>query len=958
MKKIHRALLLFLILEFILLGIYKIADRWSDRHLALNVVFLKGLSAEKLPLEAGNELSLDFLERLPIDLFPRTNFRVQWSGFWYVPVTELYRVSAAADDAITLKVDDRLTLRRGSDEGSGHRSEILPLSAGFHQIQVDYSQREGAYAIKTALRPVSLGLHQFWSPAFFPAKVSPTLLTFNLAINNLCSILGFILFAAPLLFSGLLVHSILQQRRFAQGVIRKVVRIGRTAIPLLILLYAAALRFEALSIKHGPVLQPPWLHTFEQKALPVIGKIRPSTLQWRQGSNPYEKGDPMNYLRMARNMESFYAAQFREPMYVFVTKQSLGVFRQQDIAVSFGSAFFSILAVAATYILGSAAFSWPVGVLSMLFMTVEQEVISLGVDGWRDDTFMLLVLMSAYAFVRLLKNLSFGNAIFAGFACAGACLTRLTSFSFILPAFAFLILFSAEPSLRKRVKTIGLSLLVLGILIAPFLINCAIVYGDPLFSINDNTKFYRSRENLDSEEPMTVSQYLLGKLEQRPIKLIDTGFAGLTSYPFENKWKGVDYILPEAGRWLALFSVAGLFLFLLSNQGRLLLLVLITSLIPYAFTWQIPGGSELRFTLHAYPFYLIAAALSMTAIVTIIYPRSFWRSISASPPTERRILTSFMLIVAIMVAGWLLLNELNYLRKLESVKSGDSMIIEAGDRDAFFFKKGWFSPVTIQQNPVRIGKGGHMIVSVPLSRQQKYLLLVGLNRLFADEKYMRGLKVFLNGAYIGEIPIQQSDPLLTARRVRLPEGQVQEGSNKIQFSPIYPMARQARVQISDPISFSYVKAQVIDAYRSGVEKYKVGDFDGAISDLEKALKTEKQKSSAYYYLGLSQLEQGYPDKAIASLNHALQLSRGNPLILEARGKAYLQTKQYDLAVKDLQKVLKQQTDNIEVNYYLAMALRGIGNINESNLYLEKILELNPRHPLALKARKELGRFQR
>lgn len=949
MKKIHRALLWFLILELILLGIFKITDRWSDRHLALNVVFLNGFSAEKLPLQFGNELSLDFLERLPIDLFPRTNFRVQWSGFWYVPVTELYRISAAADDAITLKADDRLILRRSSDEGSGHRSEILPLSAGFHQIQVDYSQREGAYAIETALRPVSLGLRQFRSPAFFPEKLSRTLLTFHLAIKNLCSILAFILFAAPLLFSGLLIDSTLQQRRIAQAVIRKVVRIGRTAIPLLILLYAATLRFEALSIKHGPVLQPPWLHAFEQKALPVIARVRPSTLQWREGSNPYEKGDPMNYLRMARNMKSFYAAQFREPMYVFVTKESLGMFRQQDIAVSFGSAFFSILAVAATYVLGSAAFSWPVGVLSMLFMTVEQEVISLGVDGWRDDTFMFLVLMSAFAFVRLLKNLSFGNAIFAGFACAGACLTRLTSFSFILPAFAFLILFSAEPSLRKRLKTIGLSLLVFGILIAPFLINCAIVYGDPLFSINDNTKFYRSRENLDSEKPMAVSQYLLGKLEQRPIKFIDTGFAGLTSYPFQNKWKGLDYILPEAGRWLALFSLAGLFLFLLSNQGRLLLLVLITSLIPYAFTWQIPGGSEWRFTLHAYPFYLIAAALTMTAVVSIVYPRSLWRSISASPPTEGRILTSFMLIAVIFVACWFLLNELNYLRKLESVKAGDSMIVEAGDRDAFFFKKGWFSPVTIQEDRVRIGKGRDMIVSVPLSRQQKYLLLVGLNRLLPDES-LGVFKIFINGSYIEEIRIEPNDPLLTARKVRLPDDKIQEGANKIQFAPIHAAPNL--------ISVSYVKAQVLDAYRSGVEKYKMGDFEGAISDLQLALKTEKQKSSAHYYLGLAQLEQGYPDKAILSLTHALQLSRGNPLILEARGKAYLQAKKYDLAVRDLQRVLKQQTDNIEVNYHLAMALRGMGNVNESNLYLEKILELNPRHPYALKARKELGRFQR
>jgi tetratricopeptide (TPR) repeat protein len=654
-------------------------------------------------------------------------------------------------------------------------------------------------------------------------------------------------------------------------------------------------------------------------------------------------------------MKSFYAAQFREPFYVFVTKQSLKIFGQQDIAVSFGSAFFSVLAVGATYLLGVAAFSWPVGVLGMLLMTIEQEVISLGVDGWRDDTFMFLVLMSAYGFVRLLKKSSFGNAIFTAFACAGACLTRLTSFSFIFPAFLFLAFFSVEPSLQRRLKTIGLSLFLFGIFIAPFLINCAIVYGDPLFSINDNTKFYRARENIDAETPMPVSQYLLGKLREKPIKLIDTGFVGLTAYPFENKWKGFDYLFPDFGGWLWLFSITGLFLFLLSNQGRLLLVLLITSLVPYAFTWQILGGSEWRFTLHAYPFYLLAASLSIIAVLTIPHPRRLWTCIFDFIPARKKIVTSLLLLLVGFLVLWFLLNELNYLRKLEAVNAGDSIIVEPGVRDAFFFKRGWFSAVNIQQNRVRINKGKSMEASLPLSKRQKYFLLFGLNRLFPEDKYLLGMSVSLNGRPLDKILIHQNEPLLTARKVKVPADRVLDGRNVIGFEPLYSIAELPEVTLSDPLQFSYIKAQVMDSYQSGVEKYKAGDFEGAVADLEKALQTEKQKSAAYYYLGMSQLELGMPAKAISSFTEALRLSRGNPAILEARGKTFASVGQYDPAIRDLQKVLKQQPENIEANYYLAMALRGTGNIHEANLFLEKILEINPQDPYALKARQELGR---
>jgi len=67
--------------------------------------------------------------------------------------------------------------------------------------------------------------------------------------------------------------------------------------------------------------------------------------------------------------------------------------------------------------------------------------------------------------------------------------------------------------------------------------------------------------------------------------------------------------------------------------GRWLLMLLVSSLLPYAFTWEIPGGAEWRFTMHAYPIYLIAAASFLTTCAAAITSLS-----KGGAPAWRRIM--------------------------------------------------------------------------------------------------------------------------------------------------------------------------------------------------------------------------------------------------------------------------------------------------------------------------------
>ena len=141
----------------------------------------------------------------------------------------------------------------------------------------------------------------------------------------------------------------------------------------------------------------------------------------------------------------------------------------------------------------------------------------------------------------------------------------------------------------------------------PYMAACTLAYGDPFYAVNFHTKFYRSRSGLEYDTPMSWAGYLR------------TGFVtGLTTYPFTNKWQGLDWLTPWLRRLLAPAAVAGLLIFTRSPAGRLLLVILFSALLPYAFTWGVPGGAEWRFTMHAYPFYLVAAMLALDRAAALL----------------------------------------------------------------------------------------------------------------------------------------------------------------------------------------------------------------------------------------------------------------------------------------------------------------------------------------------------
>ena len=557
-------------------------------------------------------------------------------------------------------------------------------------------------------------------------------------------------------------------------------RVLGAGLVILTLLYGAALRFDALTLRYGPVETPAWLRSL-QESRGRQSAIRPAAVVWGPVVGRRYISDPFTYIKYATEMRSFYAAHRREPLFPFVTKVFLDLLNGQDVAVSFASASFSVLAILATYLLGSYAFSYGVGLGAALAMAIEYDVISWGVRGWRDDAFTCAVVLSCWALLRCSRVPSRGHAVVLGVAAGLSCLIRITSLSFLLPGFIFLLARTAQPW-RTRLRRVGLAALIMSLLVGPFLINCWRVYGDPLHAINVHADVYRAAEGHAIKTSQTAAEYLNHMANDRPMRTLDTAILGLTTYPFANKWSGFRPWWPVLGEWLSWAAMLGLVFFVGHQSGRVLLLVLATSLAPYALTWRLIA--DWRFTEHAYPFFLIAACFAVSQIITMCLPRRIGAPLGRRPPLK---VIGFWTVVAGSVASgvWFVTRVLPVLTVRESLQAHEGVTILAGPRDASFFIEGWSRPIPGTNVTIRVAEGLYSAVRIPLPRVQDYDMTVRLDPsprpVTAAVENLPAVRVFMNGHYVATLALRWNPNRVGAYDFRVAAAAVRTGLNRLVF---------------------------------------------------------------------------------------------------------------------------------------------------------------------------------
>lgn len=541
-----------------------------------------------------------------------------------------------------------------------------------------------------------------------------------------------------------------------------------------ILLWGGLLRLDALFGKYGPFTHPRWVVALQHGVAAVRDTVVPDQWTWEPPARRYY-GDPQNYIRFAREMRHFYQAHVREPVYLAGTRFFLVLTGGQDEAVSFASATFSLLAVLAIFLWGRALHSTPVGLAAALALAIEREAIHWAPDGWRDDAYTAMVAFAAWTTVRMVRRPTVAWGATAGAAAAAACLTRVTALLFVVPVLAAFVLLGDRAGRRTRARSAGAAAVVFAALTGPYFVSMTIGTGDPLFAVNYHTIYYLDHEGQDPYQGLSAAEYVGRKFRTTPVATTETAMRGLTDVPFENKWNGFDPWLPGLGAVLRLLAVAGLIGWLFVPAGRLLLLMLICTLAPYMVTWSVGDGAAWRFTMPAYPFYLVAAFWAAGEAVRLAVAlrhgdqRAPWLRLAAPRATAAG---------AIVGAYLLFSHYMPYFVARESLLRGESTTIGAGERDGAFFVEGWTALTRAGNVTARLSAGEHAVLVMPLPERRGYHVVLRIDLLPFPTDRVQRVRVALERQPVADLQLVPSPERVGAYEFDIPANLVPPGRRR------------------------------------------------------------------------------------------------------------------------------------------------------------------------------------
>jgi hypothetical protein len=319
----------------------------------------------------------------------------------------------------------------------------------------------------------------------------------------------------------------------------------------------------------------------------------------------------------------------------------------------------------------------------------------------------------------------------------------------------------------------------MGAVVAPYMISCAIATGDPFYAINYHTVYYRFAEQRPIDAPMSAMEYLRSKVADHPLRTLDTAINGLVFQPFVTKWNGFGEWVRGARFVLAPLAIAGLVAMTFWGAGRLVLVALFGSLLPYIFTWNVGGGGEWRFTMHAYPFFLVAVGVAVVGIARgLIVLRRGRPQISRA----RVITFAFQMAAICLTAGaglawyfgmpWLVLRE--------AIVRNESTSIETGERDRVFYRDGWAKP-HVEGITARYSVADRATIRIPLPERRGYDLVLRLDPVTPTAP--ESVDVLFNRHLVGRLRLTWNPERVGSYRVRLREDIVNSGSNEVIIIP-------------------------------------------------------------------------------------------------------------------------------------------------------------------------------
>jgi hypothetical protein len=279
---------------------------------------------------------------------------------------------------------------------------------------------------------------------------------------------------------------------------------------------------------------------------------------------------------------------------------------------------------------------------------------------------------------------------------------------------------------------------------------------------------------------MSATDYVRTKFARHPVATFDTGVSGLFVQPFVNKWHGFQAWADNLGTVLSVAAIVGMAAWIFTVTGRLLLVVLVSSLLPYAFTWNVGGGSEWRFMMHVYSIYIVAAVYAVAGA---------WRALKAvgrdrSLLTRQEALPVLARVAAVTVVAALattLYLGLPWFVVREAIANGESTSIEAGSRDWVFYREGWTPPRGGGNVIMRVEKGPRSTIWLPLPAKRAYDLVVRMDPVAAGIE--QKVTLLLNGRLVGRLTLTFDPARVGSYRILLPAWVVKPGRNVLTLVP-------------------------------------------------------------------------------------------------------------------------------------------------------------------------------
>lgn len=118
----------------------------------------------------------------------------------------------------------------------------------------------------------------------------------------------------------------------------------------------------------------------------------------------------------------------------------------------------------------------------------------------------------------------------------------------------------------------------------------------------------------------------------------------------------------------------------------------------------------------------------------------------------------------------------------------------------------------------------------------------------------------------------------------------------------------------------------------------------AIPLIEKALASNPNNASAYYYLGLAYQNLGDANKALQNYSMSIQFNPKSQDALFNRGALYTNYGKYNEALADMNNYVKLNTQNANAYFYLGNIYFGLNNFEQAIVYYKAVLQFNNSSP--------------